>query len=395
MEDQTLLVGIGMVVCGVIYIGVLLVRMAMWRRLTLPQPEEPQSAPIPDQAAEEKPREVLRLDVYGPDKVGRYRWRVKAPDRKVVLRGSPNSFATVDEAVAEARRVKTAQWVLSALIALLFALPAVAAADGGSYCTDHPEYGAEWTELWAQWDSENRLQRTLAYSELQERGCRFEIRTNQRTGVRDEIWHCARYDVPCGPEAVEPPRRPRWAPRAPRPLEPKPESEPEPEPDTLTLPQWLELVQAMTPQVVTEAPSATLIRQPDDCSCEDSTMKVGEATECHFIGTGGTLWSMAEGGKGGDARIASSPGARFAVVTGLTEGLVMVEHKPGTPCHAVLVEKPEEPPPPSGFVRVLTSRMFWTGVTGAIGGWATYKIATRNPSQPQQQPPLTLPGGAR
>ena len=55
--------------------------------------------------------ESFCLDVYGPDKKGRYWWRVKGPDGKVACRGAPFSFATPEEAEAHAERVHLARWV--------------------------------------------------------------------------------------------------------------------------------------------------------------------------------------------------------------------------------------------------------------------------------------------
>ena len=163
------------------------------------------------------------------------------------------------------RKARLSWPVVLVAVVVAWALPAVANADGGAYCTDHPEYGETWKDLWTRLDSQTRFVRTLAHSELFDRGCRMEIRAGQ------EIWHCARFDVPCGPTTGPPdlptaPERPRAPPAG---------------------------------QVDVASPGRTILREPYrppvygadpnrsgpfDCFCARFGLAVGESTTCSVQG---------------------------------------------------------------------------------------------------------------
>ena len=166
----------------------------------------------------------------------------------------------------ERRRLKGARYL--AIVAVL-CLPALAHADGGAYCTDHPEYGETWKDLWARVDSQNRFERTLAHSELLDRGCRLEIRAGQ------EIWHCARYDVPCGPETgpPDPPDPPRSAPERPQP--------PRAGQLDVVSPARTILREPYRPPVYGADPNRS---GPFDCFCARFGLAVGETTTCTVQG---------------------------------------------------------------------------------------------------------------
>ena len=179
----------------------------------------------------------------------------------------------------------------------LLLVPVVVGADQGEFCVTDSEYGEEWADLWTDADQwEDRLARTQAHTELEQRGCRFELDEESLT----RVWNCKKYDVPCGEET---------------------------ETETET----------------TRRRSTSRfrnLRTEGLCSCSTDVVYVGETTQCNYMGPLDTMWSVDGAGVVG---IVSNTNQLAVVIQGRTPGRqATVYWRPDRDCDVLTVALPPE-----------------------------------------------------